>query len=186
MKDVCRENHIETIDKIKMPLIIPAVNLQTGEVIMFSSREFRKQISDDIKYISDVPIDVAVRSSCSFPGVYSPCWYKKMQLVDGGVRENVAWRELKNIGANKVLGINFETILNKKECCENMIEVAVRSITLLEHELANYELDGIDELITITLKKVGLLDTSKVEYLYETGYQETKKYIEKRKLYEII
>lgn len=48
----------------------------------------------------------------------------------------------------------------------------------MEHELSNYELDGIDELITITTKKVGLLDTSDIEYLYNIGYKITKKYID--------
>ena len=184
MKDVCKENKIKTIDEIKMPLLIPAVNLKNGEVIVFSSKQTRKVISDEVKYVTNAPIDMAVRSSCSFPGVYSPCIYNNMQLVDGGVRENVAWKELKSIGADKVLGINFETILGKLDICENMIEVAIRSITLLEHELSNYELDGIDELITITLKKVGLLDKTKINYLYEIGYKTAKKYIDANKIYE--
>lgn len=184
MRDVCEENKIKTIDEIKMPIVIPAVNLQNGEVIVFSSKETRKTISDEIKYVTNAPIEVAVRSSCSFPGVYSPCIYNNMQLVDGGVRENVAWKELKAIGADKVLGINFETVLGELDFCENMIEVAISSISLLEHELSNYELDGIDELITITLKKVGLLDKTKINYLHEIGYKTAKRCIEEKKIYE--
>ena len=86
------------MNDIKMPVAIPAVNLENGEVIIFSSKEIRQNISDEIRYIVDAPIEVAVRSSCSFPVVFSPCMYKKMQLVDGGVRENVAWKELKEMG----------------------------------------------------------------------------------------
>ena len=59
-----------------------------------------------------------------------------------------------------------------------MVDIAVRSIGLMEHELSNYELDGIDELITITTKKVGLLDTSCINELYDAGYKITKKYID--------
>ena len=54
---------------IKMPIAVPAVNLQNGEVIIFSSKEIRQNISDEIKYIVDAPIDVEVRSSCGFPVV---------------------------------------------------------------------------------------------------------------------
>jgi len=178
MKEVCKENKITKMNDLKMPIVIPAVNLKNGEVIVFSSKEVRQKISDEIKYITDAPIDIAVRSSCSFPGVFSPCMYRKKQLIDGGVRENVAWRELRDIGADRVLGINFDTYMKENQCCENMIDVAVRSINLMGRELSNYELNGIDELITITTQKVGLLDTSKIEYLYQKGYQITKKYID--------
>lgn len=178
MKDICKENGIKNIKELKMPIVIPAVNLQNGELIVFSSRELRGKISDEIKYIINAPIDVAVRSSCSFPGIFSPYMYNKMQLIDGGVRENVAWKELKEIGADKILGINFKTDVNTNDYCDNMIEIAIKSMSLMEHELSNYELNGIDELITITTKKVGLLDTSKIDYLYKKGYQITKKYID--------
>lgn len=178
MKDVCKENNVYKMNDLKIPIAIPAVNLENGEVIIFSSKEIRQNISDEIRYVVDAPIDIAVRSSCSFPVVFSPCMYGKEQLIDGGVRENVAWRELKEMGADKVLGINFASKSKKGDCCKNLIDIAVRSISLMEHELSNYELDGIDELITITTKKIGLLDTSDIEYLYNKGYEITKKYID--------
>ncbi len=178
MKDICKENSVHKMSDLQMPIAVPAVNLQNGEVIIFSSKEIRQNFSDEIKYVTDAPIDVAVRSSCSFPIVFSPCMYEKMQLIDGGVRENVAWRELKEMGADSVIGINFASKEKKYDCCKNLIDIAVRSISLMEHELSNYELDGIDELITIITKKIGLLDTSDIDYLYDMGYKITKKYID--------
>ncbi len=177
MQEICKENNVYKMEDLKMPVAIPAVNLQNGEVIIFASKEIRQNISDEIKYIIDAPIDVAVRTSSGFPVVFSPYMYKKMQLIDGGVRENVAWKELKEMGADKVLGINFKTYTKKYECYENMIDIAVRSIGLMEHELSNYELDGIDKLLTITTKKVGLLDTSDIEYLYNKGYESASKFL---------
>ena len=176
MKEISKEKEITNMYEIKMPIVIPAVNLRSGELIVFSSKQIRGNISDKIKYITNAPIDVAVRSSCSFPGVFSPCQYRKMQLIDGGVRENIAWKELKEIGAEKILGINFESHEDITDCCKNMIEILERSIGLMEHELASYELKGIDELITIATKKVGLLEISQIDYLYETGYKIAKKY----------
>ena len=177
MQEICKVNNVYKMEDLKMPVAIPAVNLQNGEVIIFASKEIRQNISDEIKYIIDAPIDVAVRTSSGFPVVFSPYMYKKMQLIDGGVRENVAWKELKEMGADKVLGINFKTYTKKYECYENMIDIAVRSIGLMEHELSNYELDGIDKLLTITTKKVGLLDTSDIEYLYNKGYDSASKFL---------
>ena len=56
-----------------------------------------------------------------------------------------------------------------------MIEVAARAMELQGRELANYEKEGIDHLITICLKKVALLDSSQIDELYKMGYEETKK-----------
>ena len=69
MKEICKENNVYKMNDLKMPIAVPAVNLQNGEVIIFSSKEIRQNISDEIKYIVDAPIDVAVRSSCGFPVV---------------------------------------------------------------------------------------------------------------------
>jgi hypothetical protein len=44
-------------------------------------------------------------------------------------------------------------------------------------ELSNYELDGADYLLKITTVNTPLLDTSKMGYFYQRGYEETKKKI---------
>ena len=85
------------------------------------------------------------------------------------------WKGLKEYGADEVYGIAFDTILEKNQCCKNMIEVAARAMELQGRELANYEKEGIDHLITICLKKVALLDSNQIDVLYKMGYEETKK-----------
>lgn len=177
--DICLEHNIENISQIKMPLLIPMVELQTGTVYVASSKEVRRTYSDDIKYITNIPVGKAVRASCSYPVVFSPCNYNGKQFVDGGIRENLPWRELKQIGADKVLGINFETYLCDEDFFDNAIEIAVRSLDLLSHELSNYELNGIDYLITIPFPKVSLLDHRKIDVLYESGYISAKMQLEK-------
>jgi NTE family protein len=180
IKQICKDNNIENMKQLKMPVVIPAVNLQNGEVIVFSSKEVRKNISDETIYVTDAPIDVAVRSSCSYPGVFSPCMYKKSQFVDGGVRENLPWKELKAVGADTVLGIHFGPIAEKTEYYDNMIEIAVRSMSLMERELSNYEISGIDNLITVRTKKVGLLELDAAKYLYKRGYEDTKIFLKNK------
>lgn len=176
--DICAKKGIQNINQIKMPLLIPSVDLNTGTVYCFTSKnirkENRKEFSDDVKFINDAPIGKAVRASCSYPGVFCPCKYSGITLVDGGIRENVPWKETKVLGADKVLSIVFENKVNDK-CCKNIIEIASRSIELIGRELSNYELDGVDCLIKIKSKPVSLLDTSKIDMLYELGYKQTKK-----------
>ena len=175
INEICKKSHVENINEIKMPLMISMVDLQKGTVYIASSQEKRKVLQDNTKYISDIPIATAVRASCSFPVVFSPCKFDGLQLIDGGTRENLPWKGLKEYGADEVYGIAFDTILEKNQCCKNMIEVAARAMELQGRELANYEREGIDHLITICLKKVALLDSSQIDILYKMGYEETKK-----------
>ncbi len=178
--DICANKNIRNINEIKMPLLISMVEVETGTVYIASSKQVRTTLSDKTRYINDMPIGTAVRASCSFPVVFSPCKYKNLELIDGGTRENLPWRSLKLIGAEEVWGIEFNTIYKKTECCNNIIEMAVRSIELQGRELAVYENTGIDKLININLRKVSLLDYTKMEELYKIGYIQAKKQIEQQ------
>ena len=173
---VCNKKGIYTIRDIKMPLAIPSVNICNGEVICFTSCENRKEPLKNTIFINDIEIGKAVRASCSYPVVFSPCNYKNIKLIDGGIRENVPWKELKFLGADKIINVVFKE--NEKESCDrNLIEVATRSIGLLCNELSGYEMTGAENVIEIKSDKVGLLDMSKIDYLYKLGYKETAKNI---------
>lgn len=176
---VCSNKNINYISDIKFPLVIPSVNMNTGEVICFTSKEIRG-FSDNTIFNSNVPIGEAVQASCSFPIVFSPCNYKNAKLLDGGIRENSPWREVKILGADKVISITFESEVDNK-CCDNLIDVAFRSFDLMKEELSKYEINGTDYLIKLKSEKVSLLDMSKIEEFYKLGYIETKKIINKLK-----
>ena len=176
----CNEKNINNINQIKKPLLIPSVNLYNGKLYMFSSHKNRTTYIDEIEYIYDINIGKAVHASCSYPGVFSPCKYKNTKLIDGGIRENVPWRETKINGADKVISVVFkENIENKKN--DNIINVIANSIDILSHELSNYELAGADYLLKIKTKEIDLLDYNKINYLYNLGYETAKKEINKIK-----
>ena len=177
---VCEEKGINDISQIKMPIVIPAVDLCNGKVFCFTSKKVRNSFSDDTIFIQKANIGKIVRASCSYPAVFSPCIYEDRLLIDGGIRENVPWKETKHIGAGKIINITFENEIDK-DCCHNFIDVASRSIELLCRELSIYELEGSDVNIKIKTKKVGLLDIKKINMLYEEGYNQTKEQINKIK-----
>lgn len=172
---LCGKKGIYNINQIERKLIIPTVNVHTEELYVFHSGEAIKN-EPNIKYINNVDIGTAVQASCSYPGVFCPCEYKNTLLIDGGVSENLPWRETKRIGADKVLSIVFVDRTPKK-CCDNVIQVLDKSFGILCHELARYEWDGTDFLLEIEHNNVGLLDFRKVDELYEQGYEQTKRKI---------
>lgn len=176
INQIGKNKNIKQISDIEKPLVIPSVDLCKGEVIFFTSCQFKEAISNKNVYINDIDIGRAVRASCSYPVIFSPCPYKNAKLIDGGIRENVPWKELKTLGADKVLSIIFDDKVDKN-CDRNLVEVAGRSINLLCQELSNYEMEGADCILKIKSEKIGLLDMKKIDELYELGYKHTKKYI---------
>ena len=171
----CAKKEINNIKKINKNLLIPCVNLKTGDVYIFSSikNRNRKEYSDNIIYKNNINIGKAVRASCSYPGVFSPCIIEDNYMVDGGIRENVPWKELKQCGAQKVISIIFQNEIKEKNEI-NMFDVISGSMELLCRELSNYELNGADYLLKIKTKNIQLLDKTKLDYLYNLGYIETK------------
>ena len=174
---VCNEKGIYNISQIRKPLVIPSVDLCNGNLICFTS-----QITDDIEFINDIEIGKAVRGSCSYPVVFCPCKYANTKLIDGGIRENVPWKEVKLLGADKVLNIIFDEKSNKI-CSKNLVEIAGRSLSLMGRELSNYELEDADYNIKIKSDKVGLLDMKKIDELYELGYKQTKMEMKKLNIF---
>lgn len=183
----CEKNKIKNINQIKNNLIIPAVDLYNGNIYYFCSNSMckiknknnNKKTINNIKYIYDIDIGKAVRASCSYPGVFVPTEFNNTKLIDGGIRENTPWKELKECGADKVICVCFETEKRQEKDSKNIIDVIMASIEIMGHELANYELDGIDYLLKIKTPKISLLDSSQIDYLYDLGYKEAKKYFKK-------
>lgn len=176
VNEVCMQKGISNIKQIKMPILIPAVDIYTDELCVFSNN-INKNIKSKIRYINDIDIGTAVQASCSYPGIFSPCQFNNKLFVDGGITENLPWKETKKAGANKVLSIVFED-KEPKKCCNNIFEIINKSFSLLCKELANYEWDGTDYLLKIETNRVGLLEKSKMQELYEEGYIQTKKMLE--------
>lgn len=172
----CGKKNITNISDMKMPLLIPSVDMNTGNVLCFTSKPIRKKFEDGIIFINNANIGKAVQGSCSYPVVFSPCQFGDIKLIDGGIRENVPWKEIKLLGADTVLNITFEDDV-KESCCNNLIDVASRSIELMCHELSNYELDGADYTLKIRSPKIGLLDMKYIDELYKLGYEQTKLYL---------
>lgn len=176
INEACEEKQISNMEQIKKKLLIPSVDLENGKVYFFSSMQKRETFSNDIIYVNQINIGKAVRASCSYPGAFCPCEYNGRKLIDGGIRENVPWKEWKKNGVDKVICIGFET--NKKDKKDkNIIDIISNALDILCYELSNYELIGADYLLEIKTKDVSLLDIKEMDYLYNMGYKQTKNFI---------
>ncbi len=171
----CNKKKIYTMSDLKKAVVIPSVNIENGEVVCFTSNSIRNEFVDGTRFVYDVSVGIAVRASCSYPIVFSPCKYKNIKLIDGGIRENVPWKELKVLGFDNILSVIFES--DKNPLGENFVEVAGRAFSLLCRELSKYEMEGSGMTLKIKTRKVGLLENSKIDYLYKLGYNKGKDFL---------
>ena len=171
---------ISNINQIKIPLLIPTVNIYNEDLYVFYSKKNEiKEIPSYIKYINNADIGAVVQASCSYPGIFCPCdKIRNTLLIDGGIVVNIPWRVAKRVGADKVLSIVFSNTLEKK-CCNNIWEILNKSFGILCNELTRHEWDGTDYLLEIETGSKGLLDKKNLDAIYEKGYIQTKRFIEK-------
>mgnify|MGYP004491168971 FL=1 len=181
IEKICSEKNVKKIKDIDKKILIPSVDLCDGKVYIFNSLKnvnYRsRNYVDTIVYDNDIEVWKAVRASCSYPGIFCPCKYKNTKLVDGGIRENVPWRELNEIGAEEVWCVTFSKKI-KKACNKNILSVICDSIGILCHELATYELNGAENIINIEVQDIDLLDNKKIDYLYEKGYLSARQFLQ--------
>lgn len=173
---------IKLISDIKFPLVIPSVCLEDGSLHLFSSLKNERSYSDKVVYINNIEIGKAVQASCAYPGVFCPVDIYNKKMVDGGIRENTPWKELKEIGAEKIISIVFEEHKKTKKKL-NILDCITGSMGIMIHELYNYEVEGIEYLLKIKTEDTSLLEIEKTEELYNIGYKTAKKEINKIKEY---
>ena len=172
----CKKRNIQNIKDIAFPLYISSVNLGSGNTYIFNNQKSASYKS--FKLIDNIDISTAIRASCSYPGVFTPVKWNGHTFVDGGIRENTPWEILKLEGADKTISVTFKDT-TRKNCCKNLISVIDCSMGYLNSELKGYELKGSDEIIEIKTNDISLLEYSKVDELYQIGYQTASNFCKK-------
>lgn len=165
---------VKVIGDIKMPLVIPSVEISEAKEYVFTNCAPRDNINDN--YITEVAIGKAVRASCSFPAFFCPCEYKNHMFIDGGTLDNIPVRELKRITNKKILAVNFEA--EKVEKNSDLMDIVMKTIDIMGNKIAENELNESDYILTVPTDSAGLLDIDKLDKCYKYGYDTTIKNIE--------
>jgi NTE family protein len=79
----------KTFEDLRIPLAVTATDFLSGEGVVFSSG----------------PIIEPVRASCAYPGMFLPVQINGRLLVDGMLAHTVPAQPLRDMGAERVLGV---------------------------------------------------------------------------------
>ena len=163
----------------RLPLVIPAVNVQDGKEYIFTNN-IPNNAKENDKYISDVPIGRAIRATSSFPGIFCPCNFEKYNFLDGGVLDNIPVLEVKNQGADKVIAINFKS--DDVDENSNVMDIIMRTLDIMGNKISDKSLEKSDLILTIPTDGTGLFDVEKLDNCYKSGYKVALENMDKIKM----
>ena len=176
--EVALRKGIKNISEIKIPIVIPTVDIQDSKEYIFTNN-IPENSEDKTKYITEISIGKAIRASSSFPVVFNPCEYKKHKFLDGGILDNFPSLEVKKQGVDKVLTINFKS--DDIDNDSTVMDIIMRSIDIMGNKVSEENIQNSDMLLTIQTDKTGLLEIEKLDDCYNYGYRQTVQNIEKIK-----
>lgn len=165
--DIAKEKNVSNMNDIKMPFAVATVDtISTKECIFLSQRLNLKE--EDVDYIYDAPIGTAVRSSMSFPGIFTPCSYKGYNFIDGGTKDNLPVRILKNMGAKRTLALSFK--IDEYEPHKDILAVLLRAVDIFSLKDVREAQRISDLAIEIDARGTSLLEIDDIDKVISTGY----------------
>lgn len=159
---------IKNISDIQMPLAIPTVDTISAKECISISKKY-EIYNDDIEYIYDIPIAKAVRASMAFPGIYTTCDFGKYNFIDGGTKDNLPVKVLKDMGADKVIAISFD--LSHYIPSNNIFNIILRAVDIFSLKDVRAAQKLADVSIEIRNDNTSLLQTDNLEKCMQIGYE---------------
>ncbi|WP_062309975.1 patatin-like phospholipase family protein [Polynucleobacter sinensis] len=132
-----REVQNKTIEQMRIPLGIVATELQSGKGVLFRSGN----------------TGMAVRASCSVPGVFQPAVISGKEYVDGGLVAPVPASYARQMGATLVIAVNISSEPVHQDA-SGTLGVMQQTISIMQRSINQYELKSADIVITPHLKQM--------------------------------
>ncbi|MBU3621785.1 patatin-like phospholipase family protein [Polynucleobacter sp. CS-Odin-A6] len=138
---VNREVQNKSIEQMRIPLGIVATDLQSGKGVLFRSGN----------------TGLAVRASCSVPGIFQPAIISGKEYVDGGLVAPVPVSYARQMGATLVIAVNISSEPVHQDA-SGTFGIMQQTISIMQRSINQYELKSADIVITPLLKQMSSSD----------------------------
>lgn len=132
------------IERFRIPFHAVATNIQTGEETVFGQGD----------------AGLAVRASCSVPGVFQPPRFGGAVYVDGGVVAPVAVETARRYGADLVIAVDISGGVSAT-APQGTIDTILKSIDIMYQRIAASHLRGADVVIRPNVGAISGADLSR-------------------------
>jgi len=124
-------HNVDNFRKLPIPFVCVATDLETGEAVIL-----------DKGYLPE-----AMRASMAIPTVFSPIEIDGKLLVDGGMVNNFPVKEVVEMGADIVIGVDVQAGPKSKEELNSFLDVINQTVSLMSLKEFKKNIDFVDVYI---------------------------------------
>ena len=163
---------ITTFGELAIPCYITATDLRTKRLYLFGEDPA-------------TPFLDPIRASCSIPVLHPPVPYQELQLVDGGVLENVPADIAMDKGATTIYLLNVGYGGQRLAPAHGVLSIFTRVMGVMMTQSLFTDLDraradqgiALHHLHLNAFQDVSIMDFSRSRQMMETGYQAAQAYL---------
>jgi len=153
---------VNDFDKLSIPYRAVATNIKNGEAVVLKSGSLAK----------------AIYASSSIPGGFQPININGIDLVDGGVSDNLPINVAKEMGADIIIAVDVSEPFKENIDVNSYFVVMGQLVDILMRKNANESIEKLSEqdiLITPDLKGYSGLDADKYKEIIQKGIEAAQK-----------
>lgn len=151
---------VKDFSKFSIPFRCVATDIATGKPVVLDQGELVQ----------------AIRASMAIPSVFTPIDYKDTKLVDGGVVRNFPVRDVKDMGADYVIGVNLSQGLASADKLNTVIDILYQIGFYKDADDFEHEKQLCDVLIEPPLSDYSAASFSSAQTIIDIGKETGKKY----------
>ena len=168
IQKAAEEKNCKNISDIKIPLAIATVDTISTKECIFMSKNYNLK-NENIDYIYDISIGKAVRSSMAFPGIFTTSKFGKYNFIDGGTKDNLPVKVLKDMGADITIGLSFKLDDYDVEN-QNVLSILLRTVDIFSLKDVISAQKEADLAIEIDAKGTSLMEIDDIDKCIKIGY----------------
>ena len=127
--------------------------------------------TDHIHYIFGAPLELAVRASMTFPGIYTTCNYQGYNFIDGGSKDNLPTKIMRDMSVGKVLALAFDiTDYTPETGLDGMMKVVWRALDLYSINSTRESKKLADYVVDIKNSKTAIFSMDNLTQTIREGY----------------
>jgi len=151
-------NNINDFSKLPIPFVCVATDLETG-----------KQVVLNKGFLPE-----AVRASGSYPTLLAPVEIDGKLLSDGGIVNNFPVDEVKEMGADIIIGVDIQSGLNSKEELTSAVKILNQIVGFQMYQTLINKYEKVDLLIKPNMEGFNVVSFDKINEILIEGENATR------------